>query len=117
MFAFLVYVPLDRVDVIEGIIAGFGRIAEAHRLDHDYGFLTPMDFGKRAILEYDYYIDHTDPVERRKIADAMDTIAPWLDGLAAETKGVTFLKYVFSQGCSRKENFLYRPGPYPDREG
>ena len=108
MFAFLVYVPLDRVEIIEYIIAEFGRIAEAHRLDHDYGFLTPMDFGKRAILEYDYYIDHTDPVERQKIADAMVTISPWLDGLAATTKGVTFLMYVFSQGCSRKENFLYR---------
>jgi hypothetical protein len=108
MLAFLVYVPLDRIEVINGIIAGFARIADEHKLDHDYGFLTPMDFGKRAILEYDYYIDHTDPVEKKKIADAMVEIGPWLDGLAAKTKGVTFLMYVFSQGCSRKENFLYR---------
>lgn len=108
MFAFLIYVPLDKIDVINGIIAGFVRIAEAHQIDHDYGFLTPMDFGKRAILEYDYYIDHTDPAEKKKIAEAMLEIGPWLDGLAARTKGVTFLMYVFSQGCSRKENFLYR---------
>lgn len=46
--------------------------------------------------------------EKKKIAEAMTTIGPWLDGLAARTKGVTFLMYVFSQGCSRKENFLYR---------
>ncbi len=117
MFAFLIYVPLDRLEIIEHIITELGRIAGAHQLDHDYGFLTPMDFGKRAILEYDYYIDHTDPVEKQKIADAMVTIGPWLDGLAATTKGVTFLMYVFSQGCSRKENFLYRQGPSPDREG
>ena len=38
----------------------------------------------------------------------MVTIGPWLDGLAATTKGVTLLMQVFSQGCSRKENFLYR---------
>ena len=67
-----------------------------------------MDFGKRAILEYDYYLDHTDPAEKKKIAEAMVTIGPWLDGLAAKTKGVISLMYVFSQGCSRKENFLYR---------
>ena len=47
----------------------------------------------------------------------MVTIGPWLDGLAATTKGVTFLMYVFSQGCSRKENFLYRLGPSPDAGG
>ena len=108
MFAFLIYVPLDKIDVINDIIAGFARIAGAHRIDHDYGFLTPMDFGKRAILEYDYYLDHTDPAEKKKIADAMAEVGPWLDGLAAGTKGVTSLMYVFSQGCSRKENFLYR---------
>jgi hypothetical protein len=108
MFAFLVYVPVDRLDVVNHINAEFARIAEAQDLDHDFGFLTPMDLGKRAILEYDYYIDHTDPAEREKIRRAMLEIGPWLDGLAARTKGVTFLKYVFSQGCSRKEGFLYR---------
>jgi hypothetical protein len=108
MFAFLVYVPLDRNDVINHINAEFARIAAAQGLDHDFGFLTPLDLGKRAILEYDYYIDHTDSAEREKIGRAMAEIGPWLDGLAERTKGVTFLKYVFSQGCSRKENFLYR---------
>jgi len=108
MFAFLVYVPIDRHDIINHINAEFARIAEAQGLDNDFGFLTPMDLGKRAILEYDYYIDHTDPAEREKIRRAMAEIGPWLDGLAGKTKGVTFLKYVFSQGCSRKENFLYR---------
>ena len=108
MFAFLVYVPLERQDVIDHINTEFGRIAASLAIDHDFGFLTPMDLGKRAILEYDYYIDHTDPAERGKIGRAMAEIEPWLDGLAGRTKGVTFLKYVFSQGCSRKENFLYR---------
>jgi len=108
MFAFLVYVPLDDGRVIDEIISGFARIAESQGLEHDYGFLTPMDFGKRAILEYDYYIDHTDEAEKAKIGRAMVEIDPWLEGLSEKHKGVLFLKYVFSQGCSRKENFLYR---------
>ena len=107
MFAFLVYVPLDRIDVIKGVNEEFKRIADAEHIDNDYGFLTPMDFGKRGILEYDYYIDHTDPAEAEKIGRVMVKIEPWLDELATKTKGVQWLKYVFSQGCSRKENFLY----------
>ncbi len=110
MLAFLIYVPIDSPAVVQEIIAGFAGIAEAHGIDHDYGFLTPMDLGKRAVLEYDYYIDHTDEREKRKIAESMPEIEPWLDGLAARTKGVMWLKYVFSQGCSRKENFMYRSG-------
>jgi len=108
MFAFLVYVPPARLDVLHEILDGFARVAEAHRIDHDFGFLTPMDFGKRAILEYDYYIDHTDPSEKEKIARAMPDLDPWLDTLAARIPGVLSLKYVFSQGCARKESFLYR---------
>ncbi len=108
MFAFLVYLPPARLDVLHEILEGFARVADAHHIDHDFGFLTPMDFGKRAILEYDYYIDHTDPAEKEKIARAMPELDPWLDALAARVPGVMSLKYVFSQGCARKESFLYR---------
>lgn len=108
IFAFLVYAPIDRPDILNHINAEFARIAADHDLDHDFGFLTPMDLGKRAMIEYDYYIDHTDPAEREKIGRAMAEIGPWLDGLSKRTKGVISLQYVFSQGCSRKEGFLYR---------
>jgi hypothetical protein len=107
MFAFLIYIPLDRVDVIHDLIASFADIAETHAIDHDLGFITPMDFGKRGILEYDYYIDHTDSRESEKIQQAMKDIEPMIDKLSAATRGVKFLKYIFSQGCARKENFLY----------
>jgi UDP-N-acetylenolpyruvoylglucosamine reductase len=114
VFAFLVYVPLDRFEVIDQVIAGLDRAGRAHGLEHEYGFLTPMDLGKRAILEYDFYLDHTDPAEKRKMAEAWAEIGPWLDGLAAVTKGVTFLLYVFSQGSARKESFLYRRDHGPE---
>ena len=107
MFAFLIYVPLNRMDVIQHIIDEFKRIGDRYSISNDYGFLTPLDLGKRGILEYDYYIDHTDPSESEKIAKAMVEIEPMLDGLSAGIKGIKFLKYVFSQGCSRKENYLY----------
>jgi len=102
MFAFLMYVPLDRIDVIKQIIARFERVAERYAIEHDYGFLTPIDLGKRAILEYDYYIDHTDESEREKIRNAMVELDPWLDRVTAEHEGVMSLKYVFAQGCSVK---------------
>ncbi|GAB6060788.1 FAD-binding oxidoreductase [Desulfonatronum parangueonense] len=107
MFAFLVYVPLDRVEVIEDICAELKRIADSHGIDNDYGFLTPLDLGKRGILEYDYYIDHQDPEEAEKIRLAMTEFEPYLDNLSATTKGVKWLKYIFSQGCARKDAFLY----------
>jgi hypothetical protein len=108
VFAFLVYVPLERVELIAQLNDEFERFGVAHGIDHDYGFLTPMDLGKMAVFEYDYYIDHTDPLEKEKAGALAAEVVPWLDELASSTIGVTWIKTFFSQGCARKEHVLYR---------
>jgi hypothetical protein len=61
--AFIVYVPLDRAETSGEIIGEFRRIGDACGIKNDFGFITPLDFGKRGVLEYDYYIDHTSQTE------------------------------------------------------
>jgi FAD binding domain len=108
MLAFLLYFPGDRTDVVDEIVAGFARIARAHGLDHDFGFLTPLDLGKRAVIEYDYYLDHADPEERDKVARAVPEIDRWLGEMAARVPSFTSLKDIFGRCYARKESFLYR---------
>jgi hypothetical protein len=107
IIAFVLFIPLDS-GLVRSICERFSRTAGEIGLDHDYGFLTPLDFGKRAVLEYDYYIDQTDPLEKQKSAAALAEIVPWLDGLALGTPGFTWMKTLFGQGFVRKESFLYR---------
>ncbi len=107
VLAFLVYLPLDPVERVQGILAEFEKAAEKHGLEHHFGFLTPLDFGKRGILEYDYYLDHTDESEREKARKAMADLDPLLDEWIVKNKGTMSMKYIFGQGCSRKENYLY----------
>ena len=66
-----------------------------------------MDMGKRAVYEYDYYLDQTSAKDKRKAAAVMQRIVPWLDDLALTRKGFTWIKTFFSQGCVRKEGFFY----------
>ncbi len=108
MLAFLVYFPGDRTDVAGEVVDGFARIAAAHGLEHDFGFLTPLDLGKRVVLEYDYYLDHADEADRARCVGAMPTIEAWLKDLGGRVPGFTSLKDVFGQGYARKESFLYR---------
>jgi hypothetical protein len=108
VFAFLVYLPADGVALMRRIIARFEKTAGETGLDHDFGFITPMDLGKRAVLEYDCWIDHTLPDDRERAARLMESIVPWLDELAVKETGVTWIKTFFSQGCVRKESFFYR---------
>jgi hypothetical protein len=107
VLAFLVYLPLDRMDFIQNIISEFEKAAGNQGLEHHFGFLTPLDFGKRGILEYDYYLDHTDEEDRKKAGKAMAEMEPFLDRLSLEGKGIMGMKFIFRQGCSRKENYLY----------
>ena len=106
--AFILYVPLDRVERVNEINAMFKEVGDRHSIDNAYGFLTPMDFGKRAVLEYDYYIDQTDKSDTERIGKAMAELGPMLEKLRADTKGIEIMQYILSQGCARKEHFLYK---------
>jgi len=107
MFPLILYIPLDRQQLINDIIREFERIAEKHGITHDYGFLTPLDMGKRAILEYDYYVGQTDESDKKRIQGAMPELVLLIERLYRDVKGVAWIKHIVSQGFSRKEQFLY----------
>ena len=107
MFPLILYVPLDRQPLIDDIIGRFEAIAEKHGITHDLGFLAPLDMGKRAILEYDYYIDHTDEKDRARLQEAVPELVPMIEGWCRDIKGVAWMKHIVSQGFARKEQFLY----------
>jgi hypothetical protein len=92
---------------VQGVLSEFRKAAEKYGLEHHFGFLTPLDLGKRGILEYDYYLDHTDESEKEKARKAMADLDPLLDEWILKNKGTMSMKYIFGQGCSRKENYLY----------
>jgi hypothetical protein len=105
--ALIVYVRLDRIDLIEDINIQLARIADSHGITHDYGFLTPLDMGKRAVMEYDYYMDHTDPAQVERMQRAFVAADEMLEGCRRNNKGVRWILKVFGQGLARKENLLY----------
>jgi hypothetical protein len=102
----IIYLPIDN-KLISDINSEFKRIADSHGLKNDYGFITPLDDGKRCVFEYDYYLDQNDPDERMKMQQAMMEAGMMIERYSAETGTVTWIRYVFSQGFSRKESFLY----------
>ncbi|MFO7867528.1 MAG: FAD-binding oxidoreductase [Candidatus Aminicenantes bacterium] len=108
VFAFLIYLPPDDLELINHINSTFADTAEEFGIDYDFGFITPMDMGKRAVYEYDYYIDQASSEEKKKAGKAMERLVPWLDKLAMEKTGVTWIKTFFSQGCVRKNGFFYQ---------
>lgn len=107
VFAFLVYLPMSDASLFTKLNDTFSRTANDLGIDHAFGFITPMDMGKRAVYEYDYYIDQASDAEREKAGAAMERIGPWLDEMALMVKGFTWIKTFFSQGCARKEGFFY----------
>ena len=94
--AFVLFVPLDDLAGIAGINAELLRIAERWNLRGDYGFLTPLDFGKRAVLEYDYYLDHTRPEEVERMLGALGEAGEMLERRSHEVRGQGSLR---QHGC------------------
>jgi len=104
--ALVCYLPIDS-SLIAEIQGGLRDIAEKHHLKNEFGFITPIDSGKRCVWEYDYYFNHNDPDEVSRIQLATYEAGALLDEYSEKTGTIRQVRYVVNQGCCRKENLLY----------
>jgi hypothetical protein len=104
--AFVCYLPIDNA-LINEIQDGLRAVAAKHRLKGEFGFITPIDNGKRCVWEYDYYFDHNDPAEIARVQQATREAGALLDDYCRKTGTIRQVRYVVNQGCCRKENLLY----------
>ena len=104
--AFVCYLPIDKA-LIGEIQDGLRAVAEKHRLKGEFGFITPIDSGKRCVWEYDYYFDHNDPAAIARVQQATREAGALLDDYCQRTGTIRQVRYVVNQGCCRKENLLY----------
>jgi FAD binding domain len=104
--ALVCYLPIDNV-LISELQEGLRKIASDQRLKSEFGFITPIDSGKRCVFEYDYYFDHNDPSELARIREATRQGGALLDAYSLKYGTIRQVRYVVNQGCCRKENLLY----------
>ena len=102
----LIYVPIDYI-LIRELTDQFKAIADKHQIRNEFGFITPIDNGKRCIYEYDYFYDYNDPDEINRVRLAGMESNALIDDYSVRTGIVKGHPYVLYQGFSRKENLLY----------
>jgi len=105
--ACIVYAPLDKKDLIDAMLARFKDVADKHGVANSYGFVMPLDLGRRALLEYDYYFDAAVPAEIDNIRRALFEVAGYIMETSAKVPGVVWIRHLVYQGFCRMENFLY----------
>jgi len=104
--ALVVYLPMDYA-LISEMKNGFAAAAGKHGIKNEFGFITPIDGGKRCIFEYDYYFDNNNPVEVAAVRKASDEACGVIAEYSAKTGAVRWIGHIVNQGCARKENILY----------
>jgi hypothetical protein len=104
-FPLLMYLAPDQ-KLIADLNEGFSRIASLYGLGHAFGFITPVDNGKRCIYEYDYFFDHTDHDQRARLRQAAEEAGALIEEHTA-AGSIRWLRYLLHQGFCRQENLLY----------
>ena len=90
-------------DHILNWIQMFADVCDKYKIEHALGFISPLDHGKFAFIEYDFYYDHNDPDVGNRVSQALiETTERSLvmDGI------LTIFNYIF-KGLYRKEHILY----------
>jgi len=85
----------------------FDDLGEKYNLEHSLGFIAPLDQGKFAYMEYDYYYDHNNLEECQRISDCL---IESMKKTLVMGRSFTILNYLF-KGIHRKEHLLY---PIPE---
>ena len=83
------------------------EIGNKYKLNNALGFISFIENGKLAFVEYDYYFDHLDPDSHNRLNQA---IVKSLQ-LELKIKGLLPIEYVFHKGLYRKEHLFY---PMPE---
>jgi UDP-N-acetylenolpyruvoylglucosamine reductase len=102
----LLYLPVDK-ELIKEFCDKFRQIAEKYDIENEFGFITPIDNGKRCIFEYDFFYDYNDPYEIQRIRQVGMEANMLIDEYSVKTGVVRGHPYVLYQGFCRKENLLY----------
>ena len=102
----LIYLPIDKI-LINDFCNKFRSIGEKYHIENDFGFITPIDNGKRCIFEYDYFYDYNDADEIQRMRQAATEANILIDDYSVKTGTVKGHPYVLYQGFCRKESLLY----------
>ena len=81
----------------------FSDMGDKLNIEHSLGFISPLDNGKFAYMEYDYYYDHNDADECERISKI---VVDSMEQSLVMGKVLTILNYLF-KGIYRKEHVLY----------
>ena len=100
------FTPADK-EIILKLNKMLNEVGDKHKLQNALGFISFLEHGKLAFLEYDYYYDHRDPEAHNRLNQAI------VESLQKELKmkSIIPVEYVFHKGLYRKEHFLY---PLPE---
>jgi len=82
------------------------EVGDKYHKEHALGFISFLDSGKIAFLEYDYYYDHTKPEEYKNLNPSI------VESLTKELTidGYLPIEFSFHKGLYRKEQVFY---PFP----
>ena len=79
------FTPIDK-KLINEILERVTDPAEKHHIDNDFGFITPIDNGKRCIFEYDFFYDYNDRDDIQRIRKVRYEAGILLDEYSVKTR-------------------------------
>jgi hypothetical protein len=102
----IVWTPIDHV-LIDAIVEDLSRVGDRHGISHDFGYLVPVDLGKRAILEFDFFYEQTDDEQRRSMVRVLEESQEVLSVHRERGAAIVPGHEIALQGISRPESYLY----------
>jgi hypothetical protein len=103
----ILYVSLADPAAVLNACEQLAAVARRHSIRHGFGYLVPLAEGTRAVLEYDYYFDRSNPVQTAHMREAMMESSGLVHSLCLGPAIVASGETVLMQGMCRPETYLF----------
>ncbi|MFC1861068.1 FAD-binding protein [Chloroflexota bacterium] len=100
------YLPLEN-EVIGEVIETLKAVCDKYNVSCDLGLIEPIDYGKRARLEWYCFYDLTNEQECQDAENILKEAAEKSERLARKIRGLRPQGRLWNQGFCRMESFLY----------
>lgn len=102
----IVWCPAD-AGLVEAVVAALARVGDAEGIRNGFGYLVPVELGRRVVVEFDYFYDHTDPAQVMAMRRVSSAATDVMQELKVDHPQLVEGREIALQGLTRAESYLY----------
>lgn len=103
----IVWLPLEPATLVTEFSDRLSEVGKTFGIEGSFGYFVPIDYGTRAVAEFDFYYDQTNTQQCLAVTEALSECKHVLEELVDNGTIVCTGSDLIGQGMARYQSYLF----------